>query len=388
MMNKALPAWLVNILLFSFLSLAAFRMLTRAFKVECQERRLKEIAKAEMNRVDSHDSLKDTDYLLLASKKAKEANQTTPSKKSKNKEKHKKSLSQDADAAAAAAAAEEGKHHKEGEEEQTTKEGEEAKSVEVDILSIEQRPSTAESEESSTTSYVGGVFARLRSNLRSIKWWFWVIIFGMWAFQVGLAIVRKRLATCSAWDFAMLCFQPAVGVVVGLKVAHLLIQRYREENLKTKEFCEGDVVLGESWNKMVRMMFFCLVIGVLGGLLGVGGGSIIAPMLLELGAAPAVVAPISSSLVLFSSSQAFVQFAIGDTMLWNYAIWLGLINLAANCLGLYAVKKIVQKLGFNSFIVFSLGILLVLAAIFTVTFLVKDIEKNGFTPFPPYCSSV
>lgn len=423
MMNKALPAWFVNILLFSFLSLAAFRMLTRAikvFKVECQEKRMKEIAKDEMNRVDSHDSLKDTDYLLLAQKKTKEANQNPShpnqtngnqkkkrSKKEKN-QKNKKDRTQRGNTKTALNLSDEAEEETTMVENSTTNgkeereegggagvvEGEGETKIQVEILSIEQRRSedSEESEESSSAGEggtgAGGMFGRLLSNMKSIKWWFWVIIFGMWAFQVGLAIVRNRAVTCSALDFVALCAQPAVGVLVGLKVAHLLIKRYREETSKaTRQFCEGDVVLGESWNNMIRMMGFCLVIGVLGGLLGVGGGSIIAPMLLELGATPAVVAPISSSLVLFSSSQAFVQFAIGDTMLWNYAIWLGLINLAANCLGLYAVKKIVQKLGFNSFIVFSLGILLVLAAVFTIIFLVKDLDKNGFTPFPPYCSS-
>merc|ERR1719201_137206 len=127
-------------------------------------------------------------------------------------------------------------------------------------------------------------------------------------------------------------------------------------------------------------MVFCLGIGMLGGLLGVGGGSILAPLLLELGASAIVVAPISSSLVLFSSSQAAVQYAIGGKMLWRLAVWLGGVNLFANFVGLYLVKAIVRRLGFTSFI--SLSVLLVVATLFTGVFLVTNLVHHGFAPFP------
>lgn len=97
-------------------------------------------------------------------------------------------------------------------------------------------------------------------------------------------------------------------------------------------------------------------------------------------------APLSSALVLFSSSQAAVQYILRGMLLWNYATLIGLVNLGANFLGLYAVKKLVVKMGFTSFIILSLALLLICASLFTVTFLIRNLVKDGFSPFPSYCS--
>jgi len=226
--------------------------------------------------------------------------------------------------------------------------------------------------------------ARLRQNVRSTEWWYWVVIFGTWGLQVYFSVLQKKARSCTVWDFVLLAGQPVTGVLIGLVIARLLIARHLGGKSKFA-YEKGDIAMGETWPRMGKMMAFCLCIGAMGGLLGVGGGSILAPMLLELGASAVVSAPISSSLVLFSSSQAAVQYAVGGKLLWNYAIWLASINLVANFVGLYAVKRIVQRLGYSSFIIASLGVLLVVATTFTAIFLVGDLEKNGFEPFPMYC---
>ena len=233
------------------------------------------------------------------------------------------------------------------------------------------------------------MLGNLRSNLAATRWWYWVILFGTWGFQVFMTVLMKQAKTCTFWDFALLVGQPVCGVTIGLLVARLLVRRHRETKAKGDHgrgaADKGDIVMGDEWRTMLKMMVFCLCIGALGGLLGVGGGSILAPMLLEMGASAVVSAPISSSLVLFSSSQAAVQYAVGGKLLWNYGLWLGSVNLVANYVGLYAVKRIVKRLGYTSFIIGSLGILLVAATVFTALFLGRDLVKHGFEPFPMYC---
>jgi len=428
MMSRALPEWLVNMLLFAFLVFAAYRMLARAiknFRLEYKEKKMRR----EMVAVVCDINLaKDTDYLLNRNGSALSFEDTTtkqkenlkklvvpPSLKSEHIEVgvlnglkrdpsydnlratenvspfRRQSTEERGDVESAGPLRDEDRKNtntntskKENDNKKEAEEPEkEGAAARKGGLEVENGTNQEQDEEEQTSLQSFGV------SVRSTKWWYWVLIFGSWGLQVFLSVIQTKTKECSPWDFLLLCVQPSTGVLVGVLVAHLIMKRYKEKTnqLGGHGSREGEIVLGDSWGTMVRMMIICLVIGALGGLLGVGGGSIMAPTLMELGASAVVVAPISSSLVLFSSSQAAVQYYLGGKLLPTYAIWLGAVNLLANYIGLYAVKRVVKKLGFTSFITFSLAILLVAAALFTVSFLVKNLLEHGFTPFPDYCSS-
>ena len=60
------------------------------------------------------------------------------------------------------------------------------------------------------------------------------------------------------------------------------------------------------------------------GLLGIGGGMIVSPLLLELGLHPQVAAATSSLMVLFSASSAALSFAFDHLLNIDYALIYGL----------------------------------------------------------------
>ncbi|QDZ18541.1 hypothetical protein HOP50_02g10450 [Chloropicon primus] len=428
MMSKALAEWLVNILLFVFLGFTSYRMLKRAKKVFDQEKSEASVLKANSNDSRSTVETSEGSYLLRASQDAKgKDGGAEAAGEALGKEVVGDAVAGEGEAVGPATTAKEGRPREgstdveigvlrglrrdpsyerdlklrstlgkkvftqgEGEEGEEGEEGDASpgKDQAANLLS-----GGAGSVEASREESRPGGFGSLVANIRSTRWWYWLVIFGSWGIQVFFSVLQKKAKSCTLEDFALMVGQPAFGVVVGLTIARLLIERFRsgkqasyEDGAPAKpDYEEGDIVMGESWRQMMKMMAFCLCIGALGGLLGVGGGSILAPMLLELGASAVVTAPISSSLVLFSSSQAAVQYAVGGKLLWNYAIWLGGVNLVANYVGLYAVKQIVARLGYTSFIIGSLGVLLVAATTFTAVFMGRELEAHGFSPFPQYC---
>lgn len=60
------------------------------------------------------------------------------------------------------------------------------------------------------------------------------------------------------------------------------------------------------------------------GLLGIGGGMIVSPLLLELGVHPLVGASTSSLMVLFSASTAALAFAFDHLLNVTYALVYGI----------------------------------------------------------------
>merc|ERR1719444_452809 len=99
--------------------------------------------------------------------------------------------------------------------------------------------------------------------------------------------------------------------------------------------------------------------GFLGGLLGLGGGVIVGPVLLELGMHSEAVQATTAAFVFLSSSLATVQFALLSQHIWHYALWYGLIVGFATILGQYVCTEVVQKRKRYSAITLSIaGVLL------------------------------
>ncbi len=80
----------------------------------------------------------------------------------------------------------------------------------------------------------------------------------------------------------------------------------------------------------IKFPLYSFVSGTLAGLLGIGGGLILGPLLLELGIHPVVSTATSNFLVLFTSSSTSIQFIL---LVWLYFNRLGNDEFAIwNCL--------------------------------------------------------
>jgi uncharacterized membrane protein YfcA len=100
--------------------------------------------------------------------------------------------------------------------------------------------------------------------------------------------------------------------------------------------------------------------GFLGGLLGIGGGIIMGPVLVEVGMHSEAVQATSAAFVFLSSSLATIQFARLGQHVWHYTIWYGAVCTLATILGQYLCDEYVRKRGMYSLI--TLAITGVLAA--------------------------
>jgi len=99
--------------------------------------------------------------------------------------------------------------------------------------------------------------------------------------------------------------------------------------------------------------------GALGGLLGLGGGVIMSPVLLEVGMHSESVQATTAVIVFLSSSLATIQFALIDQIVWHYAIWYSGVTVIATFLGQHLCEVYVRRTGRYSLITLSIaGVLL------------------------------
>mmetsp|Transcript_29675 Transcript_29675/g.47800 ORF Transcript_29675/g.47800 Transcript_29675/m.47800 type:complete len:565 (-) Transcript_29675:65-1759(-) len=99
--------------------------------------------------------------------------------------------------------------------------------------------------------------------------------------------------------------------------------------------------------------------GFLGGLLGLGGGVIMSPVLLEVGMHSESVQATTAVIVFISSSLATIQFAVLRKIIWHYALWYSLVTIVATFLGQHLCEVYVRRTGRYSLITLSIaGVLL------------------------------
>ena len=148
-------------------------------------------------------------------------------------------------------------------------------------------------------------------------------------------------------------------------------------------FVEGDI----QWEgrNLYLYPFFSAFAGLFGGLLGIGGGMIMGPLLLELGMLPEASAATSATTVLITSGAATFQFLALGMLLADYSAYVALLGLVATYIGQRCVNYFVRKNNSSSLIVFSIAAVMVIAVVLmTVAGIIRinaDIEAGtmGFS---------
>jgi len=130
-----------------------------------------------------------------------------------------------------------------------------------------------------------------------------------------------------------------------------------------------------------------LVAGFLGGFLGIGGGIVIGPLLLELGMSAETSQATTALFVFLSSSLATVQFVVLGRAMPEYAMWFTTWVLLATIVGQTLIDYALQKYQRSSLIVLSIaailaGSLVMMTAIGS-TDLIADIMRGAYMGFSP-----
>ena len=100
------------------------------------------------------------------------------------------------------------------------------------------------------------------------------------------------------------------------------------------------------------------------GLLGIGGGLILGPLLLELGIHPIISTATSNFLVLFTSSSTSLQFIFHGMMNFKYGLVCTLFSTIGSYMGTVIIQRLVERTKRSSILIFSLALVLGISTIF------------------------
>ena len=169
---------------------------------------------------------------------------------------------------------------------------------------------------------------------------------------------------------------------------------------------EGEV----TWTETTTLVYplICLLCGVAAGLLGIGGGMVVGPLLLELkdgsglgdyneklgrkeglGLSPQSIAATSAYTVLITASSATVQFITLGLLEYDYALVYSIVGLVGSFIGQALVDAIIKKYNAASIIVFTIGGIIALATVLlgyqSIDKLVTDIQSDAPMGFRQLC---
>ena len=108
----------------------------------------------------------------------------------------------------------------------------------------------------------------------------------------------------------------------------------------------------------MRVQILCVLAGVLAGMLGVGGGMIMQPLMLELGLLPDVCAATAAFMMLFTASSTTLQFTLNGMLDWERNIVLPVIGVVGAAVGSCVIGRLVAHYNRLSLIVFPVSIIM------------------------------
>jgi uncharacterized membrane protein YfcA len=130
---------------------------------------------------------------------------------------------------------------------------------------------------------------------------------------------------------------------------------------------EMDIVVFSDivWTEKNTISYPCyaVVAGLVAGLFGIGGGIIKGPLMLALGVHPSVAAATSACMILFTSSTATVTYMAHGLLVPDYAVFCLLLGFASTIVGQTMMSVLLQRYKRNSYIAYSIGIVVAVSAV-------------------------
>ena len=146
-----------------------------------------------------------------------------------------------------------------------------------------------------------------------------------------------------------------------------------------------------TFDKSLKISIIGFLSGFIAGIIGIGGGVVLGPILLSLGIYPVVSTVTTNFLVLLTSSSTTLQFILFKMLNYEYAIVSVFFSSLGSIIGTIVIQGFFKKSRRQSYLVFALffviGISAIILPISSIVSTIHDFEKgvNVFT-FNDLCS--
>ena len=166
----------------------------------------------------------------------------------------------------------------------------------------------------------------------------------------------------------------------------VLLQKQNEREKVRYPYLHNDPV----WDKKsLRFYGSCtFVAGIIAGLIGIGGGMVLGPLMLVMHIDPRVSSATTATMIVLTSSSVAVMFVISGLVPWSYAIFYFFVCLAGALFGKSRIDKYIQRTGRASMLIFILATIIGLATIgcFVIMFIRLASQNWCLDGFNKFCT--
>mmetsp|Transcript_35687 Transcript_35687/g.40694 ORF Transcript_35687/g.40694 Transcript_35687/m.40694 type:complete len:584 (+) Transcript_35687:74-1825(+) len=215
----------------------------------------------------------------------------------------------------------------------------------------------------------------------------WIGLFLLTLFKGGKGVTSVFGIDCkSPWYYVLIALQFlwmfSFAIFYGIK-----IMRKQAARLKVQyPYLPEDPV----WNaKSVRFFgVFTFIAGIIAGLIGIGGGMVLGPLMLVMGIHPRVSSATTATMIVLTSSSVAVMFVTSGLVPWSYALFYFLICLCGAVIGKSKIDGYVKRTGRSSLLIFILATIIAFATIGCIFIMFLRLADADWEPagFNKFCS--
>ena len=202
--------------------------------------------------------------------------------------------------------------------------------------------------------------------------------------MAGLSILRESqiVSKCSSLYWILMFAFLIIVLIYDYFIYDHIQTEYNYRKIINFPYDEKDI----NWtNKtIIKLCSIGFIAGFIAGVIGIGGGVVLGPILLDLGIHPIVGTVTTNMLVLITSSSTTFQFILFKMLNIQYGIICIIFSALGSYCGTYLVNKYVKKTGKQSFIVLILfSVVIISAIVLPLSSLINIIDdyKKGYNIF-------
>jgi uncharacterized membrane protein YfcA len=141
------------------------------------------------------------------------------------------------------------------------------------------------------------------------------------------------------------------------------------------------------WKSLNTFGFFTFLAGVIAGLIGIGGGMVLNPLMMHMGVNPRVSSATTATMIALTSSSVVFGVITSGIIHWSYPTFYCCITLSGALIGKGKIDAIVKRTGRASILVFILATIIVLATIGCIGLMLQGLKAENwcFDGFQEFC---
>jgi len=214
----------------------------------------------------------------------------------------------------------------------------------------------------------------------------WIGLFILTFLKGGKGVESVLGIYCdSPWYFVLIASQfiwtLGFAMVFGLK----LVRMQEERNLVNYPYLPKDV----RWDSKKLRFYaaFTFGAGIVAGLIGIGGGMVLGPLMLVMGINPIVSSATTATMIVLTSSSVAVLFIISGLVPLDYAIFFFCVCLSGAYVGKRFIDGYVRKSGMTSILIFILASIIGFSTIGCIIIVILQLSEKSwcFDGLQPFC---